>query len=82
MTVASTLCEVPNTLAAIGMPEPAQRFGFDLAYPLTRDTESLAHLFECVAFPILEAESEADDLRLARLQRFQELGHFLFQLGL
>ena len=82
MAVASSLCEVPNALTAIGVPEPAQRLGFDLTYSLTRDTESLPHFFECVAFPILEAEPEADDLRFARLQRFQELGHFLFQLGL
>ncbi len=60
-------------MAAAGMAQFAQRFGFDLADALAGDGEVLAHFFERVLAAILQAKPHFDDLFFARAESLQAL---------
>src|SRR3954451_18736279 len=66
--------------ASRGMPQLAQRFGFDLADPLARYREALADLLERVLAAVAHAEPHLDHLLLARRQRLQHLIRLFLQV--
>src|SRR5438309_8750239 len=55
--------------------------GFDLADALPGQVEVLADLFEGAGLASVEAETEAQDLALALVERAEELGDLLGQKG-
>src|ERR1039458_7386562 len=69
-----------QTVAAAGMPQLPQRFGFDLPDALARYGEVLPHLFERVLAPIFQAKSHLDDFLLARRQGLEHLRSLFAQI--
>ena len=61
-------------MAAAGMAQFAQRFGFDLADALARDREVLADFFQGVLAAVLQAETHFDDLLFARAEGLENFG--------
>ena len=55
-------------MAAAGVAQFAEGFGFDLANAFAGDGEMLAHFFERVLATVLQAEAHLDDFFLARAE--------------
>src|SRR6266851_3006338 len=54
-----------------GVPQLAERLGFDLADALAGEGERLSHFFERVLPAVFQPEAHLDDLFLARGERLQ-----------
>src|SRR5215470_7563403 len=61
--------ERPQPVAAAGMAQLAQSFGFDLPDALAGDGKVLTHFFERVLAAVVEAKAHFDDLLFARSER-------------
>src|ERR1035438_2364649 len=66
--------------AAAGMPQLAQRLGFDLADAVSGDLEALADFFQRVLGAVFQAEAHLDDPLLARRERAQNLRGVLLEV--
>src|ERR1051325_3643487 len=64
---------------AIGAPELPERLRLDLPDALARDGEALSDLFERVVRLLADAETQAQDLLLARRERREDLAGLLFE---
>src|ERR1700761_5038417 len=67
-------------MAAAGVTELAEGFGFDLADALARDGEVLSHFFKRVLTAILQAEAHFDNLLFARTERLKNFGGLFAQV--
>src|SRR5688500_5737922 len=61
------------------MPQLSERLCLDLANPLARDVEVMAHLLEGAGAPVLEPEAELEHPSLARRERIQHALDLLLQ---
>jgi len=64
-----------------GRPQLAQRFGFNLANPLTRDVELLSDLFQRVLALATDSEAHPDYLLLLGGKRFQDACGLVANVG-
>src|SRR5262249_40019598 len=84
--LAGGLQEGAQLAAARGVPQLAERLGFNLADALARYVELLTDLFQGVLAAVAEAEPHLDDLLLARAERlhhgFRLLAQIQFNDGL
>ena len=65
--------ELFQLLAANGILQFANRFGFNLPHAFTRDFEDPANLFQRVGIAIAQTIPQPNDLSFAVRQRFQQL---------
>src|SRR5262245_19316869 len=63
------------------VPQLRQGPGLDLADPLTREVEELAHLFERARLTPVEPEAQGEDLALALVERSEQLLDLVGQEG-
>src|SRR5207245_10306345 len=80
LLVKTSVEEGAQPVTAAGMPEFAQRLGFDLPDTLARYREVLANFFERVFAAILQAEAHLDDLLFARAEGLEDFRGLLAQV--
>src|SRR5207249_2109335 len=71
--------ELAELAALRRVPQLLERLRLDLAYPLTRDLEVPAHLFESARVAVIQAEAHLQHLALARRQLGQHVLDLLAQ---
>src|SRR3990172_4049635 len=72
--------EVTLQLPASGrMSQLPQGLGLDLAHALAGDLEGVAHLFQSMRIAVVQAEPQAQNLRLPLLERTQHLGDLFLE---
>src|SRR5262249_23022233 len=76
----AVLEECAEPMAAAGMAQLAESFGFDLANTLARNREVLADFLESMLAAILETKAHLNNLFLARRQGLQDLRCLLAEI--